>query len=595
VLHSPIQALQSALDAHQKGDLTSAEAAYRRILATNARHAGALHLLGTLMGQRGDLAQAESYIRAALAIEDNAAFHANLGLVLAKSGQLTEAEVCYRNAIRLKPDYLGAYEKLISLLRQRYRHTEAESALQAAWCLDQNNVGLLSALHFTRRMLCMWDNYHLDCVELSKRVRQGAMAGISPFDCLSTTAISPIDQRNISEAFATQHFGSLLAAHPAYGHHGRGHDRLRIGYLSANMHANAMARLITGIFESHDRSNFSIAVYSYGPDVDDPERLRVRAACELFRDLSQHDDESAARIIAADEADILVDVMGYTEDMRLGIIARRPAPVIVSWLGYPGSLGHPLMADYIIGDPVVTPIGHASHYSETLALMPHAYQPNDRLRVIGTSPTRSEAGLPQAGLVFCNFNQTYKFSPETFSLWCRLLDALPGSVLWLLESHPVAHENLRKEARARGVNPARLIFAPLAPYAEHLGRLRLADLALDTYPYTSHTTGSDALWAGVPMVTRIGETFASRVAASLLHAAGLPELVVQTDDEYFERVLSLARQPERLAALRSKLAAQRLTCPLFDTERFTRDLERLYQAMWSQHLSGGKAPIVLQP
>jgi predicted O-linked N-acetylglucosamine transferase (SPINDLY family) len=320
---------------------------------------------------------------------------------------------------------------------------------------------------------------------------------------------------------------------------------------------------------------------------------RIRGAFDAFRDLSGVSDDAAAAQIAADGIDILVDLKGYTRNMRMRITTLRPAPVQVNWLGYPGTLGHPRLANYLIGDPFVTPPDHAARYSEVLALMPHCYQPNDRRRTVGPTPTRSQAGLPDRGFVFCSFNQSYKLTPEMFSVWCRLLNAVPKSILWLALPPTASGEaNLRREAANRGVAAERLVFAPHWPLEKHLGRLQLADLVLDTHPYTSHTTASDALWTGVPLVTLMGTTFAGRVAASILHAAGLPSLVTGDLESYYELALSLASRPRQLAALKKKLATNRMTCPLFDSHRFTRNLEDLYGRMWQAHLSGNKECIV---
>ena len=315
-------------------------------------------------------------------------------------------------------------------------------------------------------------------------------------------------------------------------------------------------------------------------------RSRMQAAFDTFRDLQHASSEAAAGQIAADGIDILVDLKGYTGGSRLEIAALRPAPVQVSWLGYPGTLGHRRLADYLIGDPIVTPLEHASHYSESLALMPHCYQPNDRQRTVGERPTRAQAGLADTGFVFCCFCLPNKITPAMLDLWCRLLRNVPESQLWLLQSNSVTQHNLRREAAARGIAPERLVFAPPLPLAEHLGRLQLADLALDTFPYTSHTTASDALWAGVPLITLMGDTFVSRVAASILHAAGLPQLVTRSADSYVRLVLELAMQPEQMKFFRNRLAANLMTCPLFDSERFARDLERLYERMWTNHRAG---------
>jgi predicted O-linked N-acetylglucosamine transferase (SPINDLY family) len=302
---------------------------------------------------------------------------------------------------------------------------------------------------------------------------------------------------------------------------------------------------------------------------------------------------AAAQQILDDGIDILVDLKGYTTNARLEILALRPAPVQATWLGYAGTLGHPRLADYLIGDPIVTPLQDKDNYGEALALMPNCYQPNDDKRDIGARPSRTGAGLPARGFVFCSFNQSYKFTPEMFDLWCRLLAAVPGSVLWLLETIEAGAANLRREAHARGIAPERLVFAPRRTQAEHLARLQLADLALDTFPYTSHTTASDALWAGVPLVARQGQTFASRASGSILHAAGLPDLVTQSGADFYRLALELATSPARLARVRSSLAANRVSCALFDTKRFTRDLERLFRRMWTGYRAGSLQPITL--
>ncbi|MFA7281351.1 MAG: glycosyltransferase, partial [Sterolibacterium sp.] len=358
-------------------------------------------------------------------------------------------------------------------------------------------------------------------------------------------------------------------------------DRLRIGYLSADFFDHATMHLMAGVLAAHDRSRFAIQLYSYGPATDDDYRRQAEANAEIFRDIRNTSDVDAAALILADGVDILVDLKGYTQDARLGITARRPAPIIASWLGYPGTLGHRRLADYIIGDPVVTPFDMADQFTEAIVQMPHCYQPNDRKRAVGPCPSRAEAGLPADAFVFCSFNQTYKFNPETVDVWTKLLQQVTGSVLWLLAPGRTAEENLRREFGRRGLAPDRLVFAPRLHLPEHLGRLQLADLALDTLPYGSHTTGSDALWGDVPMVTRTGNTFASRVGASLVTAAGLPEMVTSNWEDYSRLAVELALDRSRLATLKQKLFDQRLQSPLFDTARFTHNLEALYGKIWS--------------
>ena len=315
-----------------------------------------------------------------------------------------------------------------------------------------------------------------------------------------------------------------------------------------------------------------------------PERRRLERAFDHFADVQGLSILDTARRINDDGVDILVDLTGYTQSTRSGLLALRPAPVQVNWLGFPGTMGNAFF-DYMLSDAFVTPRNQAQHYGEKLALLP-CYQPNDRKRPVAATPTRISAGLPQDGLVFCCFNQTFKITPPIFDIWMRLLKAMPGSVLWLLECNRWARENLRQEAQARGVNPDCLVFAPRVPIAEHLARHTLADLFLDTLPYNAHTTTSDALWMGVPVISCAGETFTSRVAGSLLHAAGLPELVTNSLEAYEALALKLATEPEALRSLKDKLCSTRDTMPLFDTAGFAKRLEQAYEHMWKRHQKG---------
>jgi protein O-GlcNAc transferase len=553
---------------------------------------------GNAQDELGRPHDAIASFRRALALRpDYAEVYYNLGNVLRGIGRLDEAEASLRRALDIRPDLAEAHHNLGILLQERGRQPEAVAAYRRALaCRNDFGAAAAHAYHCANH-LCDWSNRKEDEARLAAMVERG-VSGISPFFLLSLEAphggeAAPL-QRRAGLLFAQDACGSYLrhdamvdpASHPV-------RDRLRIGYLSADFHEHATMHLLRGVLAEHDRAKFSIHAYSYGAEVDAVTE-QARQASDVFRTLAMLSDRDAAAAIAADGIDILIDLKGFTQGARMKITAQRPAPVIVSWLGYPGTLGHPRLADYIIGDAVVTPPADAAHFSETLALMPHCYQPNDRQRAIAGKPLRTEAGLPESGFVFCSFNQGYKLTPETFDVWCRLLVEVPDSVLWLLQPTAPAWAKLQREARARGVAAERLVLAQRKPPAEHLGRLGLADLALDTFPYTSHTTGSDTLWAGVPLVTRTGGTFASRVAASLLRAVGLPELVTRDRAEYFSVAKALALAPERLAALRRKLAVQRLAAPLFDTERFTRDLERLYERIWQQHARGARDMIRLE-
>jgi predicted O-linked N-acetylglucosamine transferase (SPINDLY family) len=408
----------------------------------------------------------------------------------------------------------------------------------------------------------------------------------SPFWFLAVPGSTPAEQRRCAEVWGRAVAESVQATRLSPAQESdRGAGRIRLGYLSSDLNEHAVATVIAEVIELHDRHRFEVVGYSYGSDDGSAARRRLVRAFDRFVDVRPLSFVDAARHIREDGIDILIDLNGYTRHARTEIVALRPAPVQVSHLGYPGTMGAEFI-DYLISDFFVTPPEAAGGYSEALAVLPDCYQPQDRQRPIGDSPPRATCGLPEDGFVFCCFNQPYKIAPDIFDVWCRLLQTVPGSVLWLWKANPWIEGNLRGAAAARGIAPDRLVFADYAPLAEHLARQQLADLFLDTFPYNAHATASHALWAGVPIVTRAGQTFASRVAGSLLRAAGLPELVTRTLDEYFQLSLNLATDRMALGRLRDRLAANRLTAPLFDTLRYVRNLEALYAEMHRRRVAG---------
>ncbi len=462
-----------------------------------------------------------------------------------------------------------------------------------------------SMKHYARsRAWCEWPDFAQWAAAASLAVADPDAAALSPFLLLSLPGISAAQQR----ACATRWMAArLLASAPdraelaAEFAAATARDiaataaaallridapvrKIRLGYLSCDFHQHATALLMVEMLEAHDGERFELHAYSYGADDGLGMRQRLQASFDHFHDISALSDKQAARAIHAHGIDILIDLKGYTAGTRTALLMYRPAPLQVSFLGYPGTLGG-AWCDYLVSDRFITPTSAAGDFSEALACLPHSYQPHGGPAQIGPAPTREAAGLPEQGLVLCCFNQAYKFTPEVFDIWCGLLDRNPGSVLWLLRNEQ-AEGNLRGEAMQRGIAPHRLVFAPDLPQAEHLARLQLADLVLDTSPYNAHTTASDALWAGVPLVTCAGDTFASRVAGSLLHAVGLAELVTHTLDDYADLAHALAADPGRLHTLRSKLAEQRQLAPLFDVAAYTLSLEALYGAMWARHLAG---------
>jgi predicted O-linked N-acetylglucosamine transferase (SPINDLY family) len=569
-----------------RGDVGGAEQAYLRALAASPQHARAFNNLGVLLFEAKQNSRAETMLRRALQLmPDYPDAHNNLGLVLMQARRIEEAESEFRRAIELKSDDPGVQMNLGVLMKEMRRFPEAEAAFRRALEISPDCGNAAGEAYFCSRYLCDWSRCADDEARLADMIDRG-IGDISPFILLAIDNAQlgdiPQLQRRGAALYARDFCRSEIRGSTIVDHLPTARNRLRIGYLSADFHQHPTMYLLRGVLAAHDRSRYSVHLYSYG-SVDDEMTARARAACEVFRDISQLSDDEAANAISADKIDILIDLKGFTFDARPEISARRPAPIIASWLGYPGTLGQSQLADYVIGDPIVTPPENAEHFVERIARLPYCYQPNDRERSIGLTPDRSQVGLPEHAFVFCCFNSSYKLTPDMFYLWCRLLHEVPGSVLWLLEPCSQAITNLRCSALQRGVDPERIVFAPVQPLAEHLARLQLADLALDTFPYTSHTTGSDVLWAGVPLVTRIGQTFASRVAASLLQSIGLPELVTHSPNDYVALALSLAKNPERLAEIRLKLERNRLTTPLFDTESFTVELEQLYARIWEEH------------
>ncbi|HEX3139828.1 MAG TPA: hypothetical protein VHQ87_07225, partial [Rhizobacter sp.] len=393
----------------------------------------------------------------------------------------------------------------------------------------------------------------------------------------------PAEQRHVGmlRSRALAHGMAKLPSLPKKRREGR----IRIGYLSSDFYHHATAMLMAEQLEQHDRERFEVTLYSHSRDDGSALRQRVVAACEHFVDVTPLRHAAIAERIRADGIDILVDLKGHTRDSRMEVLAARPAPVQVGWLGYPGTSGADYI-DYVVGDPVVTPLSAAADFSEKIAQMPWSYQPNDRQRALPPSPGRAACGLPEDALVLCCFNQAYKILPEALDAWARILTGAPHAVLWLLAWNEQAERNLRRELQQRGVDPSRLHFAPKVPMDDHIARLRCADLFLDTWPYNAHTTASEALWAGVPVLTVPGATFASRVGASLARATSTDELVCDSVDAYVAKALELARDLPALRSLQGHLQAERLKLPLFDSQGTTQALEALYVRMHERHLVG---------
>jgi protein O-GlcNAc transferase len=566
----------------QQARLEEALAAYGRAIALRENYADAINNAGIVLQELGRASEAIDLYRPLL---ERMPAHAdacnNLGTALLADGRADEARAAFEQALAHQPDFPEAFCNLGNARRELGDLTGAIAAYRDALRLRPDDAGAFGQLIYHRAQACAWEGYEADQEKLVDMARRGIR--VPPFYLLATPA-SASDQLSCARQWAT----SISPPRTALFHHRprAGRERIRLGYLSGDFHQHATAQLMAELFECHDRDRFEVFAYSYGPDDHSPMRARLAAAFDRFVDIRARSHYEAAELIRAEGVDILVDLKGYTHHARPAISAYRPAPVQVSYLGYPATMGADFI-DYIIVDPFVVPTGQQPFFSERLVHLPRSYQVNDRRREVADARTsRRDVGLPAEGLVLCSFNNSYKISPVFFDVWMRLLRAVPGSVLWLLEANPQVAGNLRSEAEKRGVDSGRLIFAPLAPPAEHLGRHRHADLFLDTLPCNAHTTASDALWAGLPVVTCCGDTFAGRVAGSLLMAIDMPELVTTSLEEYEQAALALARSPQRLIALRRKLQNNREASALFDLPKLTGNIEAAYARMWQTWLAG---------
>lgn len=640
--------LDQAIAAHRSGNLLEAERAYTTILKGSKTQPVALHMLGLLHAQRGDFVDAEPLLKKAvrvdpgnphvlfnyanvlraldktddalawlakalalspnfadahlnrgailmarqelhgaiaefdraIAIAPSSAAFANRGSAFRQLGQLDDSHDSYQSAIELAPPNPQNHFVLSEVLTQMGRHEEAVGALERTVALNKAFPFALSNLVASRRKRADWRNFEREQAVLDEAVETGV--AVDPFTFFHASS-SPARQLTCAKTYvanvAPERAGEIPRMPSPV-------SRLRVAYLSADFRNHATANLMAGVFEEHDRERFAVSAISYGPDDGSKMRDRLNAAFERFEDVSRLTDQDVVTLIRQLDIEVLVDLGGFTAGARPKILARRAAPIQVNYLGFPGTMGASYI-DYIMADRIVIPEDEQKHYAEKVIYLPHSYQATDAKRsLLPNGPTRSEVGLAEDAFVYCAFNRTPKITPVLFDVWMRLLSKTAGSILWLLDGDPIASENLRREAVARGIAAERIVFAPIVPADEHLARHQLADLYLDTLPYNAHTSTSDALWAGLPVLTCLGTAFAGRVAASLLNAVGLPELVTRSLDEYEGLALRIAHDSELRAALKSKLATHRSTWPLFDTVGMTRHLEKAFNEMWRRHCAG---------
>jgi predicted O-linked N-acetylglucosamine transferase (SPINDLY family) len=545
-------------------------AAYDQALRLAPKFAAAFNNRASVLLELRRFSDALSCFDSARALRpDDAEILNNRGNALLELMRYDEALAAYDQVLALNPDYGEALNNRGEALQQLKRHEEAlasfDRALSASGVAHAFGGAAMAALN-----LCDWKRTAEIGMQLQSRVAAGDP--ISPWLVLGYSG-DEVLQRQCAAAAIHRRF---LALPPPLASASYRHDKIRLTYISSDVGSHPVATHIVQLIESHDRTRFEVIGIGTNPDDGSPERRRLVSAFDRFIDAHQVAPLSVAEQIRALEVDVLVDLNGHTHGDNFDILAHRPAPVQVTWLGYAGTTAAPFI-DYLIADRIVAP--HARAFSEKIVALPDSYFPVDTGRAIGRASTRAQAGLPQDGFVFCSFNNNWKLTEPIFTIWMRLLKAVPASVLWLNQAGVKAKANLLQAAEKRGVEPHRLIFAQPAPLDAHLARHQLADLFLDTVPYNAHTTACDALWAGLPVLTLRGTAFAGRVAASLLSAVGLPELIAETEEDYEALALALAQGPARLSVLREKLAANRTTVPLFDTPRFARHLEAAYTEM----------------
>jgi len=584
------------------GDLSAAIYAYDRAIEIAPSMVEAHCNKGVALKEAGLIEQSILALQRAASIAPNhPETHGNLGVALQKSKQFGAALASYTHAIELKPNYTDAHYNL-ALLHQELNQLEpALQGFEKVLSLDPDYEYLAGTLLYTRMRLCDWRTYDADLEQLSNQIRAGKKVS-SGFPAATLIDSSSI-QRRVAEIWINDkcppnsRLGPIGPFIESVSRPGKASsEKIRLGYYSADFYNHATSYLMAELFERHNQLEFVLIGFSFGPQASDTMSKRVAEAFTEFIDVRSKTDLEIAQLSRSLEIDIAIDLKGFTQGQRVGVFSYRAAPVQVNYLGYPGTMGADYI-DYLIADERLIPPNQRGYYSEKIVYLPESYQVNDRKRSISDRQfIRQDVGLPTAGFVYCCFNNSYKLTPSMLDRWCRILKAVDGSVLWLLQDNGTAANNLRIEAANRGLNPDRLVFAPRMDLADHLTRHRLADLFLDTLPCNAHTTASDALWSGLPFLTLPGETFAGRVASSLLTAIGLTELIAKSPQHYESIAIQLGHDPIALSALKSKLNANRLRAPLFDTERYTEKLEDAFREMHRRSISNQPpADLIIPP
>ena len=550
---------------------------FEKALKIRPGYGDAHHNRGVVLANLGRLEEAVTSYNAALQLQpDHAAAHNDRGSALMALGHPEEAIMSFEKALQINPAHAEAHYNHGVALTRLGRPEDAIASFGRALQVRPDNHAARALKSHQQARICDWTSRARDAGLLVSGID---LDGVEPFLMLPIDD-NPLQQLGRAKKWAERNYSPSqkiqfrAKARP---------EKLRIGYFSADFHDHPVMYLMARLFELHDRERFEVRLFSFGEDKHDALRQRAANSADQFHDVRGFSDGDIVDLARESKIDIAVDLMGYTKGSRTEIFSHRVAPLQVNYLGYPGTMGAGFM-DYIIADEWIVPEADRRFYAEDVICLPHSYMANDNLRVVAEEGCdRTTFGLPEDGFVFCCFNNSYKISPAEFGTWMNLLAKVPGSVLWLSKDSDLAAANLAREAAARGIDPGRLVFAGRVPdHAEYLARYRCADLFLDTFNYNAHATASDVLWAGLPLVTKTGRSFPARVAGSLLHAVGMPELVTDTAEAYERLALDLATDPVRLAGVKAKLAANRLITPLFDSEAFTRDIESAYDLMYDR-------------
>ncbi len=551
--------------------IQDAELSYRKAIELNPNFADAHSNLGNILRDLGKLKEAELSTRKAIELKPDFAYaHNNLGNILRDLGKIQDAELSYQKAIKLNPNYAEAYSNLGHIFRVLGKFYEAINHYKKAINLNNELSIAKSGLIVSNGLICDWNNQNTQKLWIDKLGIEGS--SVNPLG-LFYNEDDPLKHLKRAKKLYKEKYCKQSKKLDHFNN-----NKIRIGYFSSDFRAHPTMYLIASILKLHDKSRFEIYLYSFAPNEDEYTELAKESGC-IFKDIKELNDIEAVELARNDQLNIAIDLMGYIEHSRMNIFSYRVAPIQINYLGYPGSLGSDTI-DYIIADKIIIPEGYEKYYSEKIIRMPSCYQCNDNTKEICKEPiSRKEYNLPETGFIFTCFNANKKITSKEFDIWMRLLNNIKGSVLWLYQSNQYSVANLIKEAEKRNVDPDRLIFANNLALNKHLARHTLGDLALDTFNYNGHTTTSDALWAGLPVLTKIGESFAARVSASILSSIGLPELITYNEKEYEERALKLASNRDELLRLKSKLVNLRDESPLYNSELFTKNLEYQFEEL----------------